>query len=131
MGSSSDMFFSSICTYPCDVSVGLVRQDKLGVTLCQAARASVASVQPVHEVAIAVPDRENENHAALKGFTQDCEAAKTLGFSWCGVAVFLQRVKQHKNTTSEVHLLTVVILSRPGHAVLLATAFVITLPSCM
>ena len=83
-----------IRTYPCDVSVGLVRQDKLRVTLSCVARTCIATVHPVHEVASAVPDGENENHATLKGFTHDWEAAKTLGFSCCGVAVILKSVSK-------------------------------------
>ena len=83
------MYISRICTYPGDVGVGLVRQDELGVTLSGVARTCVATVHPVHEVASAVPDGENENHATLKGFTHDWKTAETLGFSCCGVAVIL------------------------------------------
>jgi hypothetical protein len=113
------------------VSVGLIGQDKLGVTLSCVARTCVTTVHPVHEVAGTVPDGENEDHATLKGFAHDWKAAETLGLSCCGVAVILQRISRIQNEASEAHLLTVVILSRPGHAVLLATALVITLPSCM
>jgi hypothetical protein len=79
--------FISPCTYPCDVSVGLVRQYKLRVALSCVARAGITTVHPVHEVAGAVPDGEDEDHATLKGVTHDWQTAKTLGFSCCGVAV--------------------------------------------
>ena len=86
------MYFSDISTYPCDVSVGLVCQDELRVTLSCVARASVTTVHPVHEVASAVPDGENEDHATLKGIAHDRQTAKTLGLSCCSITVILQSV---------------------------------------
>lgn len=74
------------------MSVGLVRQNKLRVTLSCVARACITAVHPVHEVAGTVPDGENEDHATLKGIAHDWQTAKTLGFSCSGVAVILQSV---------------------------------------
>jgi len=53
------------------VSVGLIGEDKFGVALSRIARTCVTAVHPVHEVASTVPDREYEDHAALKGFAHD------------------------------------------------------------
>jgi hypothetical protein len=77
------------------VSVGLVRQNKLGVALSCVARTCVATVHPVHEVTSTVPDGEDEHHAALKSFTHDFQTAKSLGLTRSGVAVILQNVKRH------------------------------------
>lgn len=90
-----------IRTYPCDVSVGLVRQDKLRVTLSCVARTCIATVHPVHEVASTVPDGEDEDHATLKGITHDWQTAKTLGLSCCGVAVILQCVSRFQHTVTK------------------------------
>ena len=92
MGFLGAIWFSVVCTYPCNVSVGLIGQDKLGVTLSCVARASVTTVHPVHEVAGTVPDGENEDHATLKGIAHDRQTAKTLGLSCCSITVILQSV---------------------------------------
>lgn len=78
---------------PGDVGVGLVREDKLGVALSGIARPGVAAVHPVHEIAVAVPDREDEDHAALESAAHGGEAAEALAFGACGVAVFLGIVR--------------------------------------
>jgi hypothetical protein len=83
------------------VSVGLVRQNKLGVTLSCIARTCVTAIHPVHEVAITVPDGENEDHATLKSFAHDFQSAKSLGLSRSGVAVILQTVSRYRMMTGE------------------------------
>lgn len=87
-----------ICTYPSDVSVRLVRQDELGVTLSCVAGSCIAAVHPVHEVAITVPNREDEDHAALKCVTHDWQTSQSLGLTSSGVAVVLQSVSHDKST---------------------------------
>jgi hypothetical protein len=71
------------------VSVRLVRQDELGVTLSCVARTCAATVHPVHEVASTVPDREDEDHATLKRLAHDGQTSQSLSSSGCGVAVIL------------------------------------------
>jgi hypothetical protein len=44
-----------------DMRVGLVGKDELRVAFGGVARTRVSAVHPVHEVAVAVPDRENED----------------------------------------------------------------------
>jgi hypothetical protein len=79
------------------VSVRLVRQDELGVTLSCVARTSATAVHPVHEIASTVPDREDEDHATLERLTHDGQTAKSLGRSRCGVAVILGFVSPNKS----------------------------------
>ena len=83
------------------MSVRLVRQNKLRVALSCVARTCVATIHPVHEVTSTVPDREDEDHAALKSFAHDLQAAKSLGLTRSGVTVVLQNVNQRDHTIGE------------------------------
>jgi hypothetical protein len=80
------------------MSVRLVRQDEFRVTLSGVARAGTARIHPIHKIAVTVPDREDEDHAALKCLAHNCQTAECLGSPGCGVTVILLgvRVWQHQ-----------------------------------
>jgi hypothetical protein len=44
-----------------DVGVRLIREDELRVALGGVARTCVSAIHPVHEIAVAVPDGEDED----------------------------------------------------------------------
>lgn len=58
-----------------DVRVGVVGQDVGWVALGAAAGAGVAAVEPVHVLAVVVPNAEHEHHAAAQGLAHGGEAA--------------------------------------------------------
>lgn len=69
----------------------LVCKNEFGVTLGGVARACISAVHPVHEVTVRVPDREDQDHSALKGVAHGLEAPKAVAFCALGVAVFLEK----------------------------------------
>lgn len=61
------------------MGAGVVGQDVGRVALCAAARARAAAVEPVHVLAVVVPDAEDEDHAAAEGLAHGGEASVGRG----------------------------------------------------
>lgn len=59
--------------------VGAVLHDETGITLCGGARAIAATVQPVHELRIVIPNGEDESHATAKRLAHRRERPKRSG----------------------------------------------------
>lgn len=72
------------------MSIRLVGENELWIPLCGVARASVSAVHPVHEVAVAVPDGEDEDHSTLESATHHWEATKAFALSTLGVTVLIR-----------------------------------------
>jgi hypothetical protein len=72
-----------------DVGVRLVGKDELRVAFGSVARTRVSAVHPVHEVAVAVPDGEDEDRPALESAALGVQTSEAKALGALGVAVFL------------------------------------------